>query len=206
MITIHRALTELKTIEDRISSKINTGVFIGCKSKGKVNTHDTEADFKEKIISSFNSISDLIQRQHDLKRAIIKSNAETTIKVGETKITVAEAIAYKLLMASENKFKAKLMHDYTNAKISVENLNKNVEDNALRMGQAIDAKASTDKNKNSDSVNVVMEHYVNNNKVELFDPLKIEKKADKLSDKIEDFKLNIDAALSESNALTNIEV
>lgn len=205
-ITIHRALTELKTIGDRIDKKINTLDCVGIKKDGKVNIHYTPEEFEKKATSELESVSGLILRQNKIKYAIIKSNAVTKISVGGGEFTVAEAIAYKRLMVSEERLCKKLKTVHDSSKLNVEKALISIENNALTMGQNMDPTASQDKNRNSESVNLVMEQYRERNQVELFDPLKVMDRHKELEEKLAQFVLDIDGALSESNAVTTIEV
>ena len=55
-------------------------------------------------------------------------------------------------------------------------------------------------------VNSITEPYIEKNEFHLVDPLNLAKTIEDLSDEIEDFESNVDAALSEINALTFIEI
>ena len=205
-ISIHRALTELKTIGKRIQKKISELNPVGIKKKDKVNIHHTAEDFKKHVQSEMDSVRDLIERQINIKNAIIASNAVTKVKIGDKTPTVAEAIAYKTMMKTDEQFYSKIKQSYDQTSVEVESAIISVEKNSLQMGMNVDKAASTDKKSNTESVNAVMEAYEKENAIEIFDPLKIMDIHKTGTDFMEKFILDIDGALSESNAITLIEV
>ncbi|MPM29868.1 hypothetical protein SDC9_76409 [bioreactor metagenome] len=83
-MTVHKALAELKIIDDRIQKAISGGTFcIANKhSNEKINGVPVD-DFKKTMQGSFDKASDLITRRNAIKRAVVNSNATTQVKVGE---------------------------------------------------------------------------------------------------------------------------
>ena len=76
-MTIHRALAELKVLENRINKTISDAKFCAAvkQSMKKVNGVSLE-DFKVGSQSSLDTIRDLIARQEAIKKAISVSKAE----------------------------------------------------------------------------------------------------------------------------------
>lgn len=205
-ITIHRALTELKTIGDRIDKKMMDLNVVGIKKGEKVDIHHTPEEFEERAKAELKSLSDLMGRRATIKNAIVRSNVETVVNVGDLTFTVASAIIHKTFMKSEEILCKKLKNMYDGVKLNVEKSLVKVEGNALTMGMNLDAKASNDRNSNNEDVNAVMDQYKKLNSLELFDPMDVMTLYKRYDDVNIEFALNIDAALSESNAITTIEV
>lgn len=96
-ITVTRALTRLKTLDDLIQKKISNSTLCGVAVNGKVNNTNGMAveDFSKKVAATLQSIDDLITERSKLKTAINKSNHETTVVIGGESMTVAMAIERK---------------------------------------------------------------------------------------------------------------
>ena len=88
-MTVHKALAELKVLDSRISDAILSGDFVITKKnnqdtvKGK-----TVEQFKSKATEVFQKASDLIRRRNAIKNAVVVSNANTTVKIGDKDYTV----------------------------------------------------------------------------------------------------------------------
>lgn len=210
-MTIHRALTELKTIDSRINKAITEGTYV------IANKHSNEkisgisiADFKDRMRASHQKVNDLINRRNAIKRAVVLSNAQTKIKVGNEEMTVAEAIDYKnhgmefktnyvRVLSSQNMNAQDVMN-----RNSGEALERKAEQHVLAVIQAQpkDSKMSAD----SDAMKALRKAYIENNAYDLIDPLNVTKLIADMIDEVNEFNTEIDAALSCSNALTVIEI
>lgn len=209
-MTIHKALAELKVIDDRINKAISEGVYvIANKHSNEKIQGMTIEQFKEKMKASHQKVTDLINRRNALKRAVVLSNATTKIKVGNDEYTVAEAIEmknhgiefktnYMRMIASQN-----LSAQADIDRNSGEAIEKRAEQYVLSVIQAQpkDAKMAID----SDAMQAFRKDYIKNNTYDLIDPLKVNDIIEKMADEINEFNTEVDAALSVSNALTVIE-
>ena len=92
-ITITEGLVELKLLDSRIRKATVKDWAIGVYSKDV--TQENKKKFEEVTKANYQSIKDLINERAKIKSAIVKSNAKTQVKVGEKKMTVAEAIERK---------------------------------------------------------------------------------------------------------------
>lgn len=202
-ISVSRALTELKTIDSRIQKKINEGVFIAGKKKSskKINNTHTIEEFNEFAKSSYDSVSDLIKRRKSIKSAIVNSNATTKIEIGGVEMTVAEAIERKSSIELEKLFLNKLERSYRDLVTQVKNANENVEDNLKDL-----LKASVGSDKKLGDMSTFEKAYRDSNEYEVIDPLKLADKIENLRKSIEDFEIEVDAILTESNVCTQIEI
>ena len=209
-MTVHKALAELKTMDERISKAIreNTYVLAVKHSAEKINGM-TVANFKEKMRSGYQKATDLIARRDAMKRAVVLSNATTKVKVGENEYTVAEAIEMK---NHGMEFRRALLHQMNSAYVTAQNelarnsgetLEKKAEQYVLAViaAQPKDSKMSVD----SEAMKALRKTYIENNTYDLVDPLDVAKIMETLDAEINEFNAEVDAALSVSNALTVIE-
>jgi hypothetical protein len=209
-MTIHKALSELKTMDDRIYKAIrsNTYVMAVKHSAEKINGVKV-ADFKENMKSGYQKVTDLIARRDAMKRAVVLSNATTKVKIGNNEYTVAEAIEMK---NHGVEFKKTLLQSLYTAYGSAQNeFNKNNDEAiekkaeqyvlAVIAAQPKDAKMSVD----SEAMKAMRKDYIENNKYDMLDPLGVAKVIEALDEEINEFNTEVDAALSVSNALTVIE-
>lgn len=210
-LTVHKALAELKILDDRINKAINEGVYV------VANKHSNEKiqgmpinDFKEKMKASYQKATDLINRRNAIKRAVVISNATTQIKIGNIEMSVAEAIESK---NHGMEFKSALCRAITYQNTCAQNdINRNsgeaVEKKAEQyilaviQAQPKDSKMAID----SDAMKALRKDYIANNTYDLIDPLRVTDLLEKLTNEIDEFNTEIDAALSCSNALTVIEI
>ena len=209
-MTVHKALAELKTMDDRISKAISSTTFVLATkhSAEKINGVKVN-DFKDKMHSGYQKVTDLIKRRDAMKRAVVLSNAVTKVQIGDKSLTVAEAIEAK---NHGIEFKSELLsamsRAYTQAQSELtrnggEALEKKAEQYVLAViaAQPKDSKMSVD----SDAMKALRQTYIENNTYDLLDPLDIAKVMEALDAEINEFNAEVDAALSCSNALTVIE-
>lgn len=209
-MTVHKALAELKTMDDRISKAISSTTFVlaAKHSAEKINGVKVN-DFKDKMRSGYQKVTDLIKRRDAMKRAVVLSNAVTKVQIGDKEMTIAEAIEAK---NHGMEFKSELLNAmsraYTQAQSELtrnggESLEKKAEQYVLAViaAQPKDSKMSVD----SDAMKALRQTYIENNTYDLIDPLDIAKVMETLDAEINEFNAEVDAALSCSNALTVIE-
>lgn len=209
-MTIHKALAELKTIDDRIEKAIrNTTYVLAVKHSAEKINGKTVANFKEDMRSGYQKVTDLIARRDAMKRAVVLSNATTKIKIGENDYTVAEAIEMK---NHGMEFRSALLYQMGSAYTAAQNelnrnggeaLEKKAEQYVLAViaAQPKDSKMSVD----SEAMKALRKQYIENNTYDLVDPMDIAKVIEALDAEINEFNAEVDAALSVSNALTVIE-
>lgn len=208
-MTVHKALAELKIIDDRIHKAVHNSVFVhSCKNgTDKVNGVPV-SDFKKDINSNYQKVNDLINRRNAMKRAVVLSNAVTKIVVGDKEYTVAEAIDMKNHGMDSLKYLLREMAYQYNEAADLFNRNSGdeLEDKANQYVMNI-LKSQGDSADKADAKQVQALHdsYVVNNEFVMIDPLDIAKKIEEIDNMIDEFNTEIDSALSVSNALTVIE-
>lgn len=209
-MTIHKALAELKTMDDRINKAIRETTYVlAVKHSAEKINGMTVASFKDKMRSGYQKVTDLIKRRDAMKRAVVLSNATTKVKIGDNEYTVAEAIEMK---NHGMEFRSMLLRQMNSAYVSAQNdltrnggeaLEKKAEQYVLAViaAQPKDSKMSVD----SDAMKTLRQTYIENNTYDLVDPMDIANVMDTLDAEINEFNAEVDAALSCSNALTIIE-
>ena len=195
-MTLTRALRKYKTLSSKINRQIDDGCFINIKVGGK---EKFECDPK----SDYKSIMDLIEYKTALKKAIIKTNAETTIKVSGKEMTIAEAIYMKQYGIDDYKyFLQNLERQYVKAMKVVEDINKDVQG---RIDNILSNSGNSTKKDEEKRVKAITESFKILHGAELEDPLKIDKAIKELREFIENFEDDVDVALSEANSSTVID-
>lgn len=204
-MTVHKALAELKTLDDRINSEITGSVFV------KANRHNNTKifgksveDFRADTTSSLQSVTALIERRNALKRAVVLSNAVTKVEIGGVEYTVAEAIEMNNHgMENLIDFRDFLRDQYSSAKRMAESENG---EKLVRACEAYIQNTFGTKDKISNpEIETAQEVYTTNNAYDIVTGFDVEKVIKDLTDKIDAFKTEVDSALSVSNALTVIE-
>lgn len=203
-ITITRALAEIKLIEKRINNKINSTHFIGEKKKSanKINNISTVEEFTTEVQASYQSIIDLIERKKIIKSAIVKSNAETIVKIGEVEMTRADSIERKSAINLDKLLLNSMIQQYNSIVSDVNRKNEMMEANLDKQVQTM---VGSD-GKKTEGITAFSEQYRNTNGFDVIDPIQLKNKIEKLQTEIEDFETNVDFVLSESNSISKIEI
>lgn len=206
-MTVHKALAELKIIDDRIISAINDGTY--CVA----NKHSNERikgvpvkEYKGVMQGCYDKATALIMRRNAIKRAVVLSNATTKVSVDGEEYTRAEAIEMKNHgIEFDETLLEELKEQYNKAQAEI--LKQNGGDLEKRAEQyVIGIYGSKEGKSNTDDFEKTKKDFMTANAFELVDPIKILDKINNLEEKIAAFKAEIDAALSVSNAITEIEI
>lgn len=206
-MTIHRALSEINVLEDRISKLTREAVFCGAaKQSMKKLGGVTIEDYKANGQSSLDKIKDLIARLNAIKRCISESNAVTHRTVCGKDYTIAQIIwmnqhGIDFLCDLLNQME----RQYSNAVSVIERANASLSDRADDF--VIRSNNPNDKDGMSpDAIRDMRDGYIERETMILIDGIDIRKTKDDLADEINKFKAEVDAVLSESNATTEITI
>lgn len=202
-MTIHRALSELKLIDSKIEKLISEINPCGIFQKDKlINGAYKPEDWMAK--SKLDSAKGLIERKSKIKSAIVQANSSTIVTIAGNTMKIADAINFKVAI----KFKKKLIETLKiKHRQVVGDLNKNnelVNANVQRILEATFGKENVKVGK--DDVEAVRKPYLEANEFHLFDPIQCEKTIEALEKEVSEFEVEVDAVLSEINAVTFIEV
>lgn len=208
-ISVTRALATLKSVE----GKLNKAIVEQCPvllaagngtSKSVVGLNLSVEDAEKSIRTSFQSVTDLLALRANLKAAIVQSNATTVVQVGNTSMTVAEAIEAKRSI----EFRQELLNRMKTVNLSVTSKFNiaNAQFEAKLDTARKEFTSGANKKVSEEDVKVVTDPIELRQKPSIIDPLGISDVISKLEDEVSDFLLNVDFALSESNAKTEITV
>lgn len=205
-MTVHKALAELKVLDSRIENAILSGDFVITKKNNQDTVKGKTAEqYKAKALDVYQKASDLIRRRNAIKNAVVVSNANTKVKIGDTEYTVVEAIERKNHgMDYYIQLRDFLSQQFAKQKSELEKHNASLQQKAeqFAMGMMNGKEVKTD----SEEYIAVVDTYIKANTMMLLDPLGIEKKIEELDDMINKFLPEVDAALSVSNAVTTITI
>lgn len=202
-ISITRALAEIKTLDARIDKATNDRYVEMSVGGNVVGSNRSEDETKAAIKQKFQSFTDLVKRRNALKCAIVSSNANTKVKIGDKEMLVAEAIERKNSIAFEERMINNLRHQHRTAISKVESTN--IQANQ-RLDQMIEVNLGKDRKASEDDYDVIAKPFMAKNEAKLIDPLDLEELVQQLQNDVDEFKLNVDFALSEINAVTKITV
>ena len=206
-MTIHKALCELKVIGDRITKEQGRMPFVFANEHANSKVKGIALpEYIEMMKSAYQSTVDLIIRREAIKRAVVKSNAVTTVTIAGKEYTVAEAIEMKNNgMEFRKSLMQKMALELRQAQIAAEDAN----------GQKLQARAdgyiknlygATDMKSLAEEAVAERDKFIKQHTTELVDPLKLNEKIAALDKEISEFLVEVDAALSVSNSLTEIEL
>lgn len=206
-MTVHKALSELKVIGERIEKSMARMTLVEVMEQGSAKVSGIPvSEHVGQMKAVFQSTVDLISRRDAIKRAVVKSNATTEVLIGGITYTVAEAIdmknngmTYLRMMAN------KLTRELASAQANVEYENGNKLETRAD-GYIKNLYGSTDmKNLAAEAVEE-REKFIKSHTRVLVDPLNVADIITRMEADIYAFTTEVDAALSCSNAITEIEV
>lgn len=206
-MTIHKGLAELKILDGRIKKEIQNGSYCAAnKHSNEKISGITIEDFRKTVQGTYDKVTDLISRRKAIKKAVVLSNAKTTVKIADVEYTVAEAIEMK---NHGIEFEAMLINvmdmQYKQAQAEVNRQNgNNLEERADQYVTAI--YGQKEGKTNSADIDKVRKDFLEANSYEIVDPINVQDKVDALRQKIDAFMADVDSALSVSNALTKITI
>ncbi len=207
-ITLHRALAELKLLDSKIEKGIDTLQPTALIQNGKLTTGNvTKEEFEKNAKGKLQSVTDLIRRKTIIKSAIVTANEKTTFTVAGLKTTIAQAIVRKSIIEFEKQLKTSVSQKQQHSLAEMNRTNENVKVTALNNAQImLGRQGDANFKPTDDDVQAIMEPFIKRNELTLLDPLKATEFTETIGNAIEDFEMEVDAALSEVNATTFIEI
>lgn len=207
-MTIHRALAELKLIDSKIEKAISVIEPTGVMQTNKpVNGFYQKEDFETQAKAKFQSVVDLIERKNRIKSAIVTANGITQVEIAGVKMTIADAINFKAVVIFKKTLIATLLkkHNVVKSKFIIEN--EKINDIALENAKIMIGKQGDNTVKPTDQdVKAIIEPFIKRNEFQMVDPLNVEELTQKLQNEVDNFEMEVDAVLSEINAITIIEL
>ena len=203
-MTITRGLAELKLLDSRINRSINEAV-LGSNSVGKKlpTGYNSVEDVEKRAKSDYQSVKDLLKRRNSIKSAIVLSNATTVVEVAGVKMTVAEAIERKTSISYEEQLLSKMRSTYTQVVNHVDRINNEMK---ARLDSHLETLFGKEGKVNPQSHEDIVKAFKADNEATFIDPINLEKQINELVKSIEDFNMECDFTLSESNTITRITI
>lgn len=206
-MNVHQALAELKTLDKRIEKAIaaRSWVVTNKHSNTKIDGL-TIAEWVKDCRSDYDKVMSLIHRRDAIKRAVVNSNAVTKVLIAGVEYTVAEAIDKKNHgTAFLSLLTQRLNSDYLRVKLAVDRENGDcLEDRADAYVRSLIG--NTDMKGATDEVKRLREEFIKAQTTDIVDPIGVVKEVERLGEEVSSFLTNVDAALSVSNAITEITV
>ena len=201
---VSQALKEIKTLNSRISKKIEETKF--CHANKAIETRIDGVDKKkviEQIKADWQSIEDLIKREHGIREAVNQFNASQKVTIAGVEYTVAAAIAMKNFCEEhERKLLSRMKAQY-NLQTSIAG-KRNIEIEARSDAYMRDNFSSMEKG-NID-YEAERQKYISNNQYEVVDPLNLKSLIEEKENFIDNFMTEVDVALSVVDATNTIEI
>lgn len=204
-ITITEALVKLKMFDKRINdavSRLDVGHVLN-KSRSAPPNAKSDAEFLQNFDAGLQSVQALIANRNAIKGAIVLSNAQTKVKIGNVEMTVADAIERKtsvkhdkLLLQKLESTHASLNQQYT---VALAKLEKDADEYVQKTFGGVD-KA------NAEEVAKSRQSWLALQQLRLVASDKIPDVVKAMRENIENFESNVDVALSVSNSTTHINV
>lgn len=205
-MTIHAALSYLKTADKRITKLITTSQYVTYAKANSDKISGVPAQTaKDEMKSDYQSVTDTIKTVESIKKAISKANAENVITVCGEEMSVAEAI-YMMQYGVDVKktLLNELRNQYTKAKNYVERYNAN--DLEQRADQFINSMFGGKEKANGNDALKAREDFKKQNAIEVIDPIGILAEIKKLEKWIDTFESEVDGAIQVSNATHTIVI
>ena len=198
--TITQALCELKTIDKRLNRLTSELTFLSCGTKN----NQRKDDPINQSVSKYQQWRDLRSLRDRVKAAIVMSNATTMVNVGDSTLTVADAIERKTSIQIDKTMLDTMKTQRRNIVHTVDTNNKQAEQ---RLQRLLEQNFGKDNTKTDPaSIQQTEDVFWVNNRWSTLDPLHLTETIETLEDYIETFDKNVDFALSESNSQTRINV
>lgn len=198
-LTVTRALAELRTLGKRIEKLQTSTTFSSTRVTGKA-----WKDHVEETKSNYQSLHDLMNRYVRIKSAILKSNASTLVTIAGKTYTVAEAIAHKECITHSVQLLETLRRARSNIQAEVSQHEAAVQ---KKLDVLLENNFKKERQQAQESdIKIISESYLKNNKIEVVDPIGLDKEIKRLDEEISEFQKEVDLVLSESNAVTKIVV
>ena len=205
-MSVHKALVELKTMDKRITNAVDDGRYcIANKHSNTKISGISVTEYKAKMQGDYDKVTALIDRRNAMKRALVLSNAKTMVKIHDKQYTVAEAIEMKNHGVEYDQYLlAEMKKQYEREQNTI--MMKNGDELERKAEKyVIEMYGSNEDAKKGENATLAKKEYIEQNSYDFIDEIKIVDKIRKLEERISAFLSEVDAALSVSNALTEIE-
>jgi len=203
-ITITRALAEKKMLLKRIENgTLSLQSVSVCTGKKPVNGFSSNEDFVKNSDAMYQSVVSLIGRLEAIETEVANSNATTMVTICEKEMTVASAIKRKTLIKLDETLLRKMKNDYQRMLDHVEKESLKLQ---VRLDDLITKSFTSGTRPKEDDILAISRPFMEANEVKMVTMSGLKEKIEVMGNEIDEFLLNVDFALSESNSTTKITI
>lgn len=208
-ISLTRALALAKNAALRIDTSIAQSTFVGLLKGGKPTVPgQTKESLEQRIKGDLMSVEAQIENLIKLKAAISKANETTDVKIGGRVMNINGAIFLKKATEFRQRLLAQIRHAYNNASRQIEAseaaATKEIQQALVTM---LGAEKSRGASAETSSLQEVASKAIRDLHVlTLLDPINVNETIVRLQKEVDSVLEEIDFALSEVNAKTEIEI
>lgn len=204
-MTVTDALAELTLLEKRIDSarfQLDDNTLIAVVEVGKVPTgYRSRDEHATQARASLQRVDALIARRRGIKRAIVLSNASTTVAVAGQEMTVAEAIEMKNFITYSQSIVDTMQEAHASTRKEYETARARVKERLDKLAMEV-----LGKNTSADKYQSLADSFLEREGVELLDPTNLAEQIENRQAFVQQFESTVDRVLSISNARNNIDV
>ena len=200
-ISITRALTRVKVIEKQLE-QLSYDKYVRSVLEQDKDKKQSE-DFKSESKSNFDKFNSLFDESVALQKAIRKSNEDTLVRISGKEMTVSEALILKSLIEHKQQLLSNIRDQNSNANNEIEKAESQIESKAQSFVQSLktDIQSQIDDAMKVGRLSATKEL----RKVRLTG-LNVEQILKEDLEFVQEFLVEVDYVLSESNATTLIEI
>lgn len=210
-ITLNKALRMKKMLDKRIIGAISDNKSIGVIKSGIIvaDTLQNQSEFESSVKSNMQSLTDLIAQRDYLSKSIMEKNMSSSTTINNQAFTLSQLLELNKTISYYELLLKKLKSQYAD---TVEQYERQLEDVEYEANEMLKSRFSTNiedakakKGKDDASALNAYANYKALNEPKLIDPIKLGDKIKELETFVEQFKDDVDSAISDLNATTEIE-
>lgn len=205
-LTVTEALNALKLTNKKIedaTGRVVIGFVTTAGSKNVPAGFSSRDEYVNEIQSRLDSVNGLVRYRDNLKKAVVVSNARTTVKIGSAEMTVAQAIEQKESITYKKKLLNHLETQFNTAQQQVDRHNATLEG---RADEFVTKVAAAGQTMTAEERMNTRKRWIEENTASLVTANNTRKTIDSLREEISNFESNVDVSLSVVNAKTVITV
>lgn len=200
-ISITRALTRVKVIEKQLE-QLSYDKYVRSVLEQDKDKKQSE-DFKAESKSNFDKFNSLFDESVALQKAIRKSNEDTLVKISGKDMTVSEALILKSLIEHKQQLLSNIRDQNSNANNEIEKAETQIESKAQAFVQSL---KTENQSQIDDAMKVGRLSATKELRKVRLTGLNVEQILKEDLEFVQEFLVEVDYVLSESNATTLIEI
>ena len=200
-ISLHRVIAEIKNLENKLSEQ-KAIVSVATKKDQMVGTQNKQ-QFESTSQAAIDQFSSDLKRLQKLKVARNLMNATTQVVVNGRTMTIDEALAVKATLPIQQAFIHMIKAQMNNASVVVSQASAEVE---RKIEAQVSAIGGSTKKITEEELKTIRNMMEKSTGKEIVMGSNVAKFLEEASKEIETFQLEIDFALSEVNAKTEVEI